>query len=220
QPDSLKFALLLAKRNLVGLAPRVREEFDRLYDDYRGQAQAQVTTAMPLDDEMRVRIAADLQAITGKRIILQERLDPSILGGVIARVGDTLVDGSVRRKLQLLREQIRQGGFGGPNDGLDGFTDLPIIPDLGPVGGAPFVVAPGEGVQGGGSVNGGSADGGKPASPSSDGPTSATEMAPRSGSAGGSVHVAPRSNGQPTTGQRQGGQGNHSNKRNNKGRRR
>ena len=214
QPDPLKFALLLAERNLVGLAPRVSEEFDRLYDTYRGQAQAQVTTAMPLDDELRARIAADLQAMTGKRIILQERVDPSILGGVIARVGDTLIDGSVRRKLQLLREQIRQGGFGGPNDGLDGFT-APLVPDLGPAGGAPFVVAPGSESTGGG-ANGGSADGGKP-SPS--GPTSATEMAPRTGSAGGSAHMAPRPGGQPT-GQRQGGQGANSSKRNNKGRRR
>ena len=214
QPDSLKFALLLAERNLVGIAPRVSEEFDRLYDNYRGQAQAQVTTAMPLDDEMRARIAADLQAMTGKRILLQEKVDPSILGGVIARVGDTLIDGSVRRKLQLLREQIRQGGFGGPSDGLDGFTDLPLLPDLGPVGGAPFVVTTGPGGQDGGAPSSADADGGKP---TSGGPSSATEMAPRSGSAaGGSAHMAPRTNNQPSS-QRP---GNTANKRNNKGRRR
>ena len=182
QPDSLRFALLLAERGLVGIAPRVRDEFERLYNEYRGQAVAQVTTAMPLDDEMRARVSADLQAMTGKRILLQERVDPTILGGAIARVGDTLIDGSVRRRLMILRDQIRQGSFGGPSDGTDGFV-MPIIPDIGPsAGGTPFVVTPTRG-------NGASpSNESGPTNPQ--GPTSATEMAPRTGD---SPHLAPRS---------------------------
>ena len=117
QPEALNLALLLVERGLAELAPRISQEFERLYNDYRGQAEAQVTTAVPLDDDLRQQIAGQLQALTGKRILLRERVDPAILGGAIARVGDTLIDGSLRRRFQLLRQQIALGAFGGPDDG-------------------------------------------------------------------------------------------------------
>lgn len=154
QHDALNLALMLVQDGLSEAAPRLAQEFERLYDDYRGQAKAQVTTAIPLDDAERAEIATALQRVTGKRIILSERVDPSILGGVMARVGDTLIDGSVRRRLALLREQIIEGGgtFGGPSDGSGGpgGSGGPDRPggDGGPAGGAPaaggggFVVQP------------------------------------------------------------------------------
>jgi F-type H+-transporting ATPase subunit delta len=118
QKDALGLALLMVERQHVEGVKAVRDEFERLYDDYRGQAHAELTTAAPLDDDLREQVKADLQRVTGKRIILHERVDPTILGGAIARVGDTLIDGSVRRKLSLLRQQIlRGGGLGGAHDG-------------------------------------------------------------------------------------------------------
>jgi F-type H+-transporting ATPase subunit delta len=142
QTDALGLALLMVERQHVEGVKLVRDEFERLYDNYRGQAHAELTTATPLDDDLREQVKADLQRITGKRIILHERVDPSILGGAIARVGDTLIDGSVRRKLSLLRQQIlRGGGLGGTDDGA--------LPDTGtPSGGAPTTDTP--------SVDGGS----------------------------------------------------------------
>jgi F-type H+-transporting ATPase subunit delta len=143
QPDALNLALLLMHDGLVDVAPRLAVEFERLYNDAMGQAVAQVTTALPLDDHERAQIAGDLQQITGKRVILQERVDPSILGGVMARVGDTLIDGSVRRRLALLREQIVRGSFGGPLDGQpapDGGPDG--SPAAGPGAGAGRELAP------------------------------------------------------------------------------
>jgi F-type H+-transporting ATPase subunit delta len=152
QKDALGLALLIVERQHVEGVKAVRDEFERLYDNYRGQAHAELTTAAPLDDDLREQVKADLQRVTGKRIILHERVDPSILGGAIARVGDTLIDGSVRRKLSLLRQQIqRGGGLGGADDGA--------LPDTGtPPGGAPATDTP--------SVDGGS---------------TMNEMAPRSG---------------------------------------
>jgi F-type H+-transporting ATPase subunit delta len=160
QKDALGLALLIVERQHVEGVKAVRDEFERLYDNYRGQAHAELTTAAPLDDDLREQVKADLQRVTGKRIILHERVDPTILGGAIARVGDTLIDGSVRRKLSLLRQQIlRGGGLGGADDGA--------IPEPGTSpGGAPATDTP--------SVDGGSMT---------------TEMAPRSG---GSAHVAPK----------------------------
>jgi F-type H+-transporting ATPase subunit delta len=125
QQEALNLAQLLTERGLADLAPAIANVFEQLYNDYRGQAVAVVTTAIPLDDELRAHITDDLRQITGKRILLQERVDPSILGGAIARVGDTLIDGSLRRRFQLLRQQIVQGSFGGPEDGTDtALTDL------------------------------------------------------------------------------------------------
>lgn len=181
KPEALNLALLLVERNLVELAPRISAAFDERYNDYRGQAIAHVTTAIPLDDTLRAQIAQELQAITGKRIILQERVDPAILGGVIARVGDTLIDGSLKRRFGMLRQRILAGGLGGPDDGT--LAALVGGPDGGTPGGAgdggvsgdkPFVVGPSDG----------SANGGGPT-----GPSSATDMTPRAGDA---PHLAPR----------------------------
>jgi F-type H+-transporting ATPase subunit delta len=147
QPDALSLALVLVQDGLSDVGPRLAQEFERLYDEYRGQAKAQVTSALPLDAVERSEIAQALQHVTGKRIILEERVDPSILGGVVARVGDTLIDGSVRRRLALLREQIVKGGgaFGGPSDGRPAPGGGPADggPAGGPAGGSGgFVVRP------------------------------------------------------------------------------
>ncbi len=121
QPDALGLALLLVERGLVELAKRIFAEYDQLYNDYHNQIVAEVTTALPLEAESRDLIQRDLQTITGKKILLQERVDATILGGAVARVGDTLIDGSVKRRLTLLRQQILRGGgaFGGASDGRD-----------------------------------------------------------------------------------------------------
>jgi F-type H+-transporting ATPase subunit delta len=128
RPEAMGLALTLVERGLVSLAGRIRDQFETLYNDYRGQAIAQVTSALPLDDAARASITRQLESITGKRIILHEQEDRSLLGGVIVRVGDTLIDGSVRRRLALLRRQIAQGGDTG--DPLTGFDDVKPLLDL------------------------------------------------------------------------------------------
>ncbi len=139
QRDALGLALLLVERGFVSLAPRIRFEFEQMYDDYLGQAHAQVTTAAPLDEETRDRLKRDLADITGKRILLHETVDPGILGGAVARVGDTLIDGSVRRRLALLRQRIISGGtLGGPEDGRGATVGGNGSGPSGQPGGAPF----------------------------------------------------------------------------------
>lgn len=128
RPEAMGLALTLVERGLVALAGRVRDQFELLYNNYRGQDIAHVTSAMPLDDASRASITRQLETITGKRIILREQVDPALLGGVIARVGDTLIDGSVRRRLELLRRQIAQGGD--TDDPLSGFEDIKPLLDL------------------------------------------------------------------------------------------
>ena len=115
-PQALALALLLVERELVELAPKVAEAFEQKLNDYRGQANATITTAAPIDARQQQEIAGYLQTLTGKQITLQTRVDPNILGGVVAQIGDTLIDGSVRRRLTLLREQIIRGNIGGAED--------------------------------------------------------------------------------------------------------
>jgi F-type H+-transporting ATPase subunit delta len=113
-PEALGLALLLTERGLVDYMPRVTTEFERLYDEYKNLAKATVTTATPLDPTEKREIETSLQHVTGKQIELTTNVDPTILGGVIARVGDTLIDGSVRRRLAVLREQIISGALPAP----------------------------------------------------------------------------------------------------------
>jgi F-type H+-transporting ATPase subunit delta len=66
-----------------------------------------VTTAVPLSDDQVQGVAARLSRITGKQISVEPKVDPAIMGGLIARVGDTLIDGSTRSRLIALRKDLR-----------------------------------------------------------------------------------------------------------------
>jgi len=109
QPASLGLALLLVERGFVTLMPRIMVEFERLYDELHNQAKAVVTTALPMDAAEEAEVIAYLSKVTGKNITLEKVVDPAILGGVIARVGDMLIDGSVRQRLSVLHDQLLNG---------------------------------------------------------------------------------------------------------------
>lgn len=109
QEASLGLALLLVERNLVEYMPRIQVEFNRLYDILHNQAKAVVTTALPMDAAEEAEVISYLRQLTGKNITIEKQVDPAILGGVVARVGDTLIDGSVKHRLGVLREQLVSG---------------------------------------------------------------------------------------------------------------
>ena len=75
----------------------------------RDQLVAEVRTAVPLDDERRARLAAALERLTGKPVDLRLTVDEAILGSVVVRIGDEVLDGSVRARLQQAREQLGVG---------------------------------------------------------------------------------------------------------------
>jgi len=180
RPEAMGLALTLVERGLVSLAGRIRDQFEILYNDYRGQAIAQVTSALPLDDAARASITRQLESITGKRIILHEQEDRSLLGGVIVRVGDTLIDGSVRRRLALLRRQIAQGGDTG--DPLTGFDDVKPLLDLPGSGGVARPLPNGAAPEGEARANGaGSAPSDTNGAGGAGGPAGALSLAPQRG---------------------------------------
>ncbi len=103
-------------RNLVSLVvvngdverfDGVCDVFRELLDEHLGIGRAQITTAVPLDDARRERIVDSLRSMTGfERIEVTESVDPEIIGGVVARVGDRLFDGSTRTRLRSMQESL------------------------------------------------------------------------------------------------------------------
>jgi F-type H+-transporting ATPase subunit delta len=103
--------LLLVRRGRIEQLPRVAAEFARLDDRRQGLVHATATSAAALpDDELR-KVAARLEEITGGRIALDTNVDPGILGGIIVRIGDRLIDGSVRGRLERLRNKLASGAL-------------------------------------------------------------------------------------------------------------
>src|SRR5438128_3190503 len=108
-PTSLNLALLVVQRGLVDLMPNIARELNQLVLDYKNQAIAQVTTAKQMDTKQQNLVKQALERMTGKTILMETRVQPSILGGVVARVGDKVIDGSVERRLQMLKQQLLTG---------------------------------------------------------------------------------------------------------------
>ena len=86
--------------------PAIIDRFVELAAAERKHEVAEVRSAIPLDDTQTERLAAALSKATGKVVEVKVVVDPEVLGGIVARVGDTVIDGSVRRKLDLLKESI------------------------------------------------------------------------------------------------------------------
>jgi F-type H+-transporting ATPase subunit delta len=105
-PTSLNLALLVVQRHLVEGMGSIATELEQMVLTYRNQAVAEVTTATPIDDAQSALIKQALEHKTGKTILMSTRVDPSILGGVVARVGDEVIDGSVRSRLRALQQRL------------------------------------------------------------------------------------------------------------------
>ena len=92
-----------------GRAGELPEIIDRLVKRAAAERQhevAEVRSAIPLDEEQRRRLVDALQRATGKQVELKVIVDPGVIGGLVARVGDTVIDGTVRRRLDQLRETL------------------------------------------------------------------------------------------------------------------
>ena len=100
------FLLLIVQRGRIPLFPHIVDEFNARIDEFNNVARGEVTTAVPLDEAERQFIESRLSVITGKTITVSTKVDPEILGGFIARIGDTVLDGSSRTRLEALRRRL------------------------------------------------------------------------------------------------------------------
>jgi F-type H+-transporting ATPase subunit delta len=109
EEKSRNLILLLLRRGRIEQLPRVAAEFRRL-DDARNQiVHASATSAAPLGDAEVRAITGRLEQMTGGRVVLETSVDPDLLGGIVVRIGDRLLDGSVRGRLERLRQQLAAG---------------------------------------------------------------------------------------------------------------
>ncbi len=98
---------LLISRGSTKLIRDVYLSYSQLVDEYRGRQRVEVTSAIPLDAAELERISRFVSELIQKEVVVSTEVDESILGGVIIQVGDQLLDGSVRSKLEGLRRQVR-----------------------------------------------------------------------------------------------------------------
>jgi F-type H+-transporting ATPase subunit delta len=102
---------LMLRRGRIDQLPKTAAEFRRLDNARQGITLATATSAAPLSPEDVKALTARMEQFTGGRVELDLQVDPSLLGGLVVRVGDRLIDGSVRGRLERLRNQLVSGAL-------------------------------------------------------------------------------------------------------------
>ncbi|HET7583701.1 MAG TPA: ATP synthase F1 subunit delta [Gemmatimonadaceae bacterium] len=102
----VRFLQAVIRHRRQSLIPQISIEYDTLVDEMSGRVHAMVTVAREPDDDARREIAERLSAVLDKAVVPHFTVKPEILGGVVVRVGDTVMDGSLRRRLARLRGQM------------------------------------------------------------------------------------------------------------------
>ena len=97
--------MLIDHRRIAGIAG-IADAFEVVLDERLGFARAEVTSAFELSEAQRSALAAELERLTGKRIRARYALDESLIGGVVARIGSTVYDGSVRGQLHSIGRRL------------------------------------------------------------------------------------------------------------------
>src|ERR1039458_2278478 len=105
-PVSRNFLFVLIDHRRITLLPEILHSFELIVDERLGFARAEVSAPAQLNDTQRAAIQAQLEHLTGKRIRMRVAVDPSLIGGIMARIGSTVYDGSVRGQLQSLGQRL------------------------------------------------------------------------------------------------------------------
>lgn len=108
-PLALNMVLLLVERGRAGLVTAIARAFERIERDRAGRVTAQVTSAIALTERQQAGLREQLGRRTGKTVDLEARVDPSILGGLVVRVGDELIDASIAGRLRRIEAQLIGG---------------------------------------------------------------------------------------------------------------
>jgi len=106
EPQIRNFLALLIERNRLDLLEEILSTYESLLDDRLGVIRARVTTALELDSRQRDEVAARLQTLTGKKVRMEVSVDSSLIGGLVAQVGSTIYDGSIRQQLQTFKNSL------------------------------------------------------------------------------------------------------------------
>jgi F-type H+-transporting ATPase subunit delta len=105
-PHVRNFALLLVERGRIATLPAIARAYQEMTDEQLGRVRAVVVSAKPLDGAAEAEILRALERRTGKKVLMKSEVDPALIGGVVARVGDLVFDGSLRTRLASVGNRI------------------------------------------------------------------------------------------------------------------
>lgn len=105
-PITTNFLQVMLMNQRLAELPAVNAKFAEVLDERAGMIAAEVTTARPVEDGTKQALAAKLGQMTGKKVKLNFETDPELIGGLVARIGSTVYDGSVRAQLDTVREKM------------------------------------------------------------------------------------------------------------------
>ena len=103
------FLLLLFDKGRIGFVASINDFYQKLADDLKGVARASLVSATELSSEAVEKIRATLSKKTGRDIILDVEQDPGLIGGIVTRMGDLVLDGSIKTQLLNMRESLKRG---------------------------------------------------------------------------------------------------------------
>lgn len=103
------FLLLLVDKERVDVLPQILVELRRMVEELEGIERVEVTSPSALSAGQREQLSAAIAAKTGKKVALEEKIDPAVLGGMVVKVGSTVYDGSVRTQIHQIRENLQKG---------------------------------------------------------------------------------------------------------------
>ncbi len=106
-PVTASFLGVLAGNGRLGELKAVIRAFRQLAAGHRGETTAEVTSAHPLDDGQIARLKANLKSRLGRDVLIDARVDPSLLGGIVVRLGSQMIDASIRTRLNTLAQAMR-----------------------------------------------------------------------------------------------------------------
>ena len=109
QADAImtSFLNLLIEKKRADILPDIAEAMQVMVDEDQNISHGSVVSAVELDSALLEKIQATLEKLTGNKVILETQVDPSIIGGIIAKVGDLVLDGSIKTQLNGLKESIK-----------------------------------------------------------------------------------------------------------------
>lgn len=106
--ETRNFLYLVLEKRRERLLPQMAEQLQKLVNEAEGILEAEVITSLPLSAEVSQSLEEHLSRLTGRRVRLNNRLDKEIIGGMVVQVGDRVLDASVKRRLELLKERLRR----------------------------------------------------------------------------------------------------------------
>lgn len=98
---------LLVERNRMNSLPDIQRLYADLADARSGRVRGRVTSAVPLTDDVVKKLETSLEKMTQRDVVLETKVDPTLIGGVSAQVGNTVIDGSVKYQLEVMRRELR-----------------------------------------------------------------------------------------------------------------